>query len=310
MKGLDLSRQWFETAGRAWFQDSCPEIFPRLAFGLAGHGSECFGYDDAISRDHDFTAAFSVWIDDGDEPEHGFQLTRAYTAFLRQCPPPVSSMESVGGAPEQGVLTIGAFFNRHLGSPEAPATWQQWLYTPEHAFAESTNGQVFLDGLGRFTAIRQAILKDMPKDVWLKKLAARTALAAQSGQYNFTRCLKHGERGAARLALAEFVRQACGVVFLLNHRFAPYYKWLFRAMRELPVLANLAPALEGVLAEGLPDSLCAELIEDICTQLANELRAQGLTSCPDNYLEPHALELTRLITNREIRALHLMDGGG
>ena len=100
-------------------------------------------------------------------------------------------MESVGGAPEQGVLTIGAFFNRHLGSPEAPATWQQWLYTPEHAFAESTNGQVFLDGLGRFTAIRQAILKDMPKDVWLKKLAARTALAAQSGQYNFTRCLKH-----------------------------------------------------------------------------------------------------------------------
>jgi len=308
MKGLDLSRKWFEESGRAWFQNACPDIFPRLAFGLVGHGSECFGFDDEISKDHDFTAAFSVWIDDTDEPAHGFQLTRAYTAFTRQCPPPVSSAESANGSPEQGLLTIGAFYTRHIGIPQAPASWQQWLYTPEHAFAEATNGQVFLDGLGRFTAIRQEILNDMPRDVWLKKLAARTALAAQSGQYNFNRCLKHGERGAARLALADFVRQACGMLFLLNHRFPPYYKWLFRALRELPRLSSLTPSLEGLLAEGLPDPLCAELIEDICTQLADELRAQNLSSCPDNYLEPHALDITKLITNREIRALHLMEG--
>ena len=37
-------------------------------------------------------------------------------------------------------MVIGDFYRRHTGIPGAPRTWQEWLYTPEYAFAEAVNG--------------------------------------------------------------------------------------------------------------------------------------------------------------------------
>lgn len=70
------------------------------------------------------------------------------------------------------------------------------MTTPDSCLAAATNGEVFRDDLGEFSRIRQSFL-DMPQDVRLKKLAGHLIMAAQAGQYNFKRCISHGETGGA-----------------------------------------------------------------------------------------------------------------
>ena len=48
MNGLALARDYWENIGRPAFQLNLPELEKRMAVGLAGEGSECLGYDDAI----------------------------------------------------------------------------------------------------------------------------------------------------------------------------------------------------------------------------------------------------------------------
>ena len=54
MQGLELAKRYYEEVGRPMLERDFPELLPRLAAGLVGEGSECLGFDDAISQDHDF----------------------------------------------------------------------------------------------------------------------------------------------------------------------------------------------------------------------------------------------------------------
>ena len=143
----------------------------------------------------------------------------------------------------------------------------------------------------------------------LKKIAAYSVMMAQSGQYNYPRCLDHGEPGAAALALGEFVRNAVSMIFLLNFKFAPYYKWMFKSMRQLDNYSTMADKLEYLLTKEAPEMEKCKTISDICFQVIKALNEQGIISKKDDpYLEPGALEITSQIRNRSIRSLHIMEG--
>ena len=61
MKGLDISRKYFEEYGLPMLREQFPAWADRVAAGLIGSGSECFGFDDEVSRDHDFEAGFCLF---------------------------------------------------------------------------------------------------------------------------------------------------------------------------------------------------------------------------------------------------------
>ena len=298
MTGLAEAKKLYEEYGIEAIHKAFPDCEERIAVGLAGHGSECFGFDDELSRDHDFETGFNLWLTDEDDIKIGPRLMRLY----RGLPHGEKSEKSALGGNARGVMTIGDFYIRYTGSPGAPECWQQWMSLPMYALAEASNGEVFRDDLGEFTKERNKILAYYPEDVRKKKIAARAAEMAQSGQYNFARCMKHGEEGAAKLAAFEFVRNACDMIFLLNRAYAPYYKWVFKAMENLPALSGLKADLEAILAGD------ADKIEAVSAAVIEELKRQGLTGGNWDYLEPHAFEVQERIENGEIRSLHIMEG--
>ena len=305
MQGLEAARALYETRGRDLIHSRFPEYESRIAVGLAGHGSECFGFDDAVSTDHDFEPGFCLWVDDETDRAIGLELSRAYRELKSS-----AGERSALAEQNRGPRRISDFYRRYTGGPGAPESWQAWLYLPSHALAEASNGQVWRDDQGSFSAIRQQILTGMPEDVRKKRLAAKLITMAQAGQYNYSRCLKHGQPGSAMLALTEFVNAACAAVFLLNRRHMPYYKWQFRAMEELEILGQLKEALEFLLTgenDGAGQRLKAQVVEDICAQVVGELRQQRLTCGSWDYLEPHAHDLMEHIENPQIRALHVME---
>ena len=306
MNGLELSRAFYEAHGKPMLAAQFPRLLPYLAVGLFGSGSECLGYDDAVSRDHDFEPGFCILLPDEETVDRRseFLLERAYAKLPKRFDGVErAALAPVGGA-RHGVRRTAEFFTQTVGSPDGRLTAAQWLALPEQALLEATDGAVFFDDWGEVSRIRET-LAYFPEDVRRKRLAGQLLLAGQAGQYNHARCLAHGEDAAARLAAGEFVRAALSAAFLLERRYQPYYKWSFRALRSLPRGAVLAEPLASLL--GAADGAAAQdVIEQASGTLSDLLRTEGLSALPENELERHAYAVNERIADAALRNLHVL----
>lgn len=310
MKGLELSEKFYNEFGAPMIHSQFPEIEPLIAVGLCGSGSECFGFDDDISADHDFEPGFCIFIPDGDiiDRRSVFLLEKAYNSLPKEFNGYKRSIINPVGGKRNGIISIGDFFESKTGSRSGILSTREWLSVPEYSLAEAVNGKIFLDNLGMVTEIRNH-LSQMPKNVRLKKLAGNLLIMGQAGQYNYSRCLAHGENAAAQLALFEYVRSAMNCVFLLNKVYMPYYKWSFRALRELPLLSELAESLEYLISNGNSENetrLKSAAVEKICADIIDEINNQGLSDYSGDTAEAHAYAVNNSITDHEIRNLHIL----
>ncbi|MBR4150785.1 MAG: DUF4037 domain-containing protein, partial [Firmicutes bacterium] len=306
----ELSRKYYEEYGAPMLASEFSSIRDRLAVGLAGAGSECFGFDDDVSQDHDFEPGFCIFLPGEDvvDRQTAFRLERAYNALPKEFMGFKRSFVSPVGGKRRGVLRTEEFYAEHTGFAAGPRTPEEWLRVPEYALAEVTNGDVFEDNYGEFSAVRAALL-DMPEDARLKKLAGRLLLMAQSGQYNYERCLAHGETGAAQLALFEFVKNALSAAFLINRRYMPFYKWAFRAMRDLPALAETAGDLEYLISTANAFGLEKEkavLIEKTASAFITQLQEQGITDAICLELEKHAYSVNDHVKDNGLRTANVL----
>ncbi len=311
MKGLELSKKYYLTCAKDIFEQELGEAFNRLAIGLAGEGSECFGFDDELSTDHDFEPAFCLWLTKEDYEKFGFKLEKLYAKLPKEFEGFSAQKLSAVGGNRHGVMTIGDFYLKFLGTPTAPQSLEQWLYLPSSALACACNGDVFYDGLGEFSAIRQELSKGYPTDVRLKKLGACCAFMAQAGLYNYGRCVARGERGAAQLAIFEFVKHAVSAIYLLNNAYEPFYKWAYKGMRSFKVLSELETSLVALTELGnteIEAKAKQESIEQICTVIAEEIKRQGLCDGGAVGIEACAYSLQNSIRDVKLRNMHIMDG--
>ena len=309
MKGIEISKAYFEEYGRPMLEKDFSDILPYLCVGMVGSGSDCYGFDDEISRDHDFEPGFCIFIPNEDvvDRRKEFLLERAYAKLPKEFMGLKRSLVSPVGGRRNGVIRISDFYLNKIGSADGKLSVLDWLTISESYLFEATNGEIFFDNYGEFSEIRNRIM-NMPEDIRLKKLAGNMLLMAQSGQYNYGRCLSHGETGAAQLAVIEFVNAAMKTVFLLNKKYMPYYKWSFRAMRDLKLFSTFSDSFEYLLTSE-NDSVTAQtktdVIEDIASMIIGYLIDNEMTKAICGDLEKHAYSVNDSISDPNLRNMNI-----
>lgn len=333
MNGLELSRLYYQQAGKPMLEKNFSEYIPRIAVGLVGEGSECFGFDDDISRDHDFGPGFCIWLCKEDYAQIGAEMQQAYDNLPKEFMGYSARNTSNRGVGRVGVFEISSFYRQFIGNEQPPQSLMRWLYLPEHKIATAINGEVFEDNFGMFTSVRDQLSAYYPEDVRIKKIAARASSMAQSGQYNYSRCMRRGDTVAANMALTEFIKSTISMVYLLNRRYCPYYKWQFFGLKKLNnelghrfvcsgvlnMLDKLSKTEDQSIAWQPPFSddwnpyinrydKKVVIIENICTLIINELRNQALTDIEDSFLEAHTYRIMSCISDTELRHCHVTEG--
>jgi hypothetical protein len=312
MKGLELAKKYYDAFGASMIHEQFPELENIMAVGLVGAGSECFGFDDEISQDHDFEPGFCIFIPDESviDRKTAFRLERAYAKLPSEfCGYERQKISPVGGN-RHGIIRADDFYISKIGRKNCFENMMEWFSVPDQYLAEATNGEIFRDDSGAFSEVRKGLMHQ-PDDVRNKKIAGHLLLMAQSGQYNYLRCIKHGEKGAAQLAVNEFVHHGMSTVYLLNRRYMPFYKWSFRAFRELESLSELAEGFQTLLTTGNEDSQVQDkidLIEDISGKVISELQNQELTEAVCGDLEKHAYSVNDRISDASLRNSDVLAG--
>ena len=274
--GLDISAQFYESIGHDGLFRAFPGLADKMAIGLAGEGSECYGFDDAISTDHDFGPGFCIWLSKEDYDVYGAKLQAFYDTlpdtFMGHTRHTVNSDGRVG------VWCMDDFFRQYTGyaavdeivNPHKPGNVvsnydaahyesarnevyndlgniaKQILTIPEEGMSVILNGRIFHDPSGVFTARRKAFYDAFTEEIWQMKMAKALIELGKYGQYNYPRSMKRGDYVTAQIVLYKYIETLLKFVHYVNHAFPPYYKCLKKSASGLDKLAVLADLTEAL----------------------------------------------------------------
>lgn len=306
MQGLALSHRFWEEVARPKIETDLPDVLPHLAAGLCGEGSECFSFDDAISRDHDWGPGVMLFLEKKDAPQWEERLRQLYASLPKSflCMPPRRELD---GPKRVGVLIIEVFFQRLTGFEKGPQTLADWMHCDEARLSMAVNGSLFYDAPGAMTETRHRLKTACPRDVWLTKMAHDLFYMAQAGQYNYPRCTARKDLGAMTFSKSGFLFSAMQLIHHLNHAYAPFYKWLYRSVGTLSETYGTLPLFEDLLMTQDTERSMA-LMEAISGRLSRALMDAGLV--PEGvgtFLTEHALYVQAKINDEELRRRNIME---
>ena len=308
---FDSSRRFYLNRVKAMIGEYFSEYEDRIAVGLAGEGSDCFGYDDFISRDHDFGTGVCLWINDEDMKLFGEELSDRYNKLVDEVE---NNNLSARLRERRGVMTIHDFYSNILGidcdTDNISISDTDWQMMDHTCIATAVNGEVFRDDKGDFTAYRNKLLDYYPDHIRRYRLAAALHNFAAAMQVNYARCMTRGDTVAARLCHEQGLEAAMELFFLLKKQYPPYYKWTYRRLSEIDEEGSFSMLVKRFAEEpgdmsvwegkgyhpnyiNLSDPLVV-ITERIAEKLVEMLSEQGLTQGKDPYLEKYVNEVLLL----------------
>ena len=299
-RNLERSREFYESFGKPMIFSKFPDYVERIAVGLVGEGSDCFGFDDEISMDHDYEVGFCIWLTEDDYKKIGKELQDAYDQLCHR---------DQRLKYRRGVFSINEFYQKLLDiNDDFENHCSIKLESiPEHLLAAATNGQIFSDPLGKFTEIREQLLAYYPEELWRKKLAGSIHEFSQYAQSNYSRMMARQDSITSLLCIGKATESVLDLLYLLEKHYAPYYKWKRKGIEHTNLAKKVLPLLEK--AAQLPDqkqvwegyryssaSVYTEdaklsIFEEIAKEILTELKRQNLADGDDLFLESYVTQI-------------------
>ncbi len=298
----EKNRRFYEEKVKPLIHDVFGAYEGRIAVGIAGEGSDCFGYDDEISRDHDFGTGVCLWLSDEDMTVFGRELSEAYDKLVDEKDRKYYTERL---KERRGVMSIHDFYSNILqidcNTKDCVMTGDQWLGLDHSCLATATNGEVFRDDTGEFTRFRKLLLSYYPEKVWRIRIAGKMHEYSAALQVNYQRCMSRKDRVSAEVCRIKGMTAAMELYFLLKRQYMPYYKWAYRALSdidtngsftaridELAALHSEESAWEGTKYQPNRPNLKDRIVgvaEDIGYDISEMLKNAGLITRINPYLE-------------------------
>jgi Domain of unknown function (DUF4037) len=273
LPGAELARQFHADVVGPLLARAMPRL--RYAAGRLGSGSDVLGFDDAMSRDHDWGCRLTLLVDQPDRaavPQVSQLLERELPDSYRGYPVRFPLSWSPSLSHNVDVATVAGFAAGQLGiDPTAGLSVLDWLILTGQSVLEVTAGPVFADRTAELARVRAA-LRWYPPDVERYVLAAGWQRISQELPF-VGRTAGHGDELGSRLLSARLAGDLMWLAFALSRRWPPYSKWRGRAFQALPLAADLAgPLTAAATAPGWRDredglaGACAILLQAQCAR--------------------------------------------
>ncbi len=299
---IENSRQFYEEKVAPMIREKFGEYESRIAVGLSGEGSDCFGFDDDISRDHDFGTGVCLWITDEDMPVFGRALQEAYDAIVAE---KERSYLTERLRERRGVMTIHDFYSNILridcDTKGCTMSEKQWMQLDHACLATAVNGEIFRDDPGAFSAFRKLLLDYYPERIWRIRIAEKMHEYSAALQVNYARCMTRKDTVSAQICKVRGMEAAMELFFLLKRTYPPYYKWTFRALKDIDEKGEFTARIRELADEkcnleawedtryhpnrqNFKDRIVS-LSEDIGYDLTELLKMEGFINRMNPYLE-------------------------
>ena len=287
--GLEMARSYFTEWGSPFLHQHFPSISERVAAGI-WRGSQIFGADDELSRDHGWGAMFTLVLT---EPDFQSTAERLEQALQKNAPTAWKGIPTPSDA-EIIVTSIDRFFQDHVGFSTPPDDSSRWLEgfhfrfgTRETELYLIRHGHVFYDILGEFTARRDLFVR-YPREIQLRRINQELLDVWHYGQYNFIdRLSKRNDPVANCLALGHFTEGVMRLCMLLDDDYTPYWKWLAFEFRKHSVAQFLDPLLK-TLSISADISQQVDLVHEI-SEFVHKLLQTHKLAASDMSFHPHSL---------------------
>lgn len=300
---------------RALVEPLLERALPALRFSTArlGSGSDVLGYDDAMSRDHDWGLRLTVVV-----PEPAVAAVAALLEaelpdrFAEQPVRFATSWDPVVRQRAEVVSASGLSTGRTGVDATRPRSLLDHVSLTGQAVLEVTAGPVFRDDDGVLRRLRSAF--EPPSDVRLWAIASAWQRLAEELPF-IGRAGERGDAHGSGLVASRLSGVAVRLAFHLAGRPAPYSKWLGSAFAALDLPDGLEESLRlAARAEGWATAEAALVagLELLAAMQAREGILQGgavterFWARPYRGLRPVAQEVQGRIADDAVRALPLI----